>query len=207
MLNLKKLLTKVLNWFASGSNQQILSEGGPPSSATYGSRIRLRGNGLSGTAGTSDTYWLGIDSNGTFYTGTQLNQASSITWQIVPAGVADYIVEIGSSSYWRWVKYNSGEFDMWVTWSGTPDGGTGTHYTTVNGFYGYYSAGYTFPSGCKPIDANYQITTEWVIGSGFTMDCGAAMSRTTTGFNLYALATAGNVTTITLRSHIHGRWK
>lgn len=207
MLDLKKLLAKILNWFASGSNQQILSEASPPSSATYGSRMRLKGNGLSGTAGTADTYWIGVDSAGALYSGTQLNQASTITWKNVPAGVADYIVEKGSASYWKWTKYNSGEFDMWVDWSGAPDGGTGTHYTTINGFYGYYSSGYTFPSGCKPIDTNYYIHTDWTIGSGFTMDAGTVTTKTTTGYSVYALSTAGNVTSVTVRSHIHGRWK
>lgn len=80
MLNLKAWMTKVTQWFASGSTADIYSDADAPSTSSYGAKIRIRGDGKSGTSGGSDTYWLGLDSNGFLYTGTQLNGASSITW-------------------------------------------------------------------------------------------------------------------------------
>ena len=80
MLDLKKWMAKVTQWFASGANADIYSDANAPSTSSYGSRIRIRGNGMSGTSGSNDTYWLGVDSGGLLYVGTQLNGASSITW-------------------------------------------------------------------------------------------------------------------------------
>ena len=53
----------------------------PPASETYGCIIRLRGDGWPGSAGTMDTYWLGVGSSGKLYTGIQLNGAANVTWR------------------------------------------------------------------------------------------------------------------------------
>lgn len=201
---MKKWMTKVseyLKWFNVGANAQIQTYSSPPSTSAYGSIMRLRGNGERASAGTLDTYWIGVDSEGTAFSGTQLNQASATTWRRLKT-----IESSGSSSYWTyWAKYTDGTFELWGDYTGAPTGGS--HYTTVNGFYGYYSAGWTFPSDCKPININYRVFADWYVGAGFTVPAGTANSKGTSSFNVYALATAGSQTSIRVNLCVIGRWK
>lgn len=111
---------------------------------------------------------------------------------------------LGTDGYWEWKKYADGTFEMWRHYGGAPT--TGTHYTTMNGFYGYYVTGFTFPSSCSPVNANYFIKTTWWVGSGFTIDA-SGLGRTATGFTIYCLATASNQTTVFADIYIAGRWK
>lgn len=80
MFDLKAWVAKITQWFSSGSTVDIYSEAVPPSTSAYGASIRIRGDGKRSASSTNDTYWLGVDSNGGLYSGTQLNGASSITW-------------------------------------------------------------------------------------------------------------------------------
>lgn len=111
---------------------------------------------------------------------------------------------LGTDGYWEWKKYTDGTFEMWRHYGGAPT--TGSHYTTINGFYGYYVSGFNFPSSCKPTNANYFVKTSWWIGSGFALDA-TGLGKTATGFNTYALATASSQTTVTADIYVAGRWK
>lgn len=79
-INLKQWILKISQWFSSGTNYQLLAEASPPSDSAYGGRLRIRGNAKAGVSGNQDTYWIGVDQFGNHFTGTQLNGASSITW-------------------------------------------------------------------------------------------------------------------------------
>lgn len=47
---------------------------------TYGSLLRISGTSFGANQIGSDTYYIGIASNGTLYSGYQTNQSSSVTW-------------------------------------------------------------------------------------------------------------------------------
>lgn len=105
---------------------------------------------------------------------------------------------------WKGRKYLDGTFDIWREYTGSPAGGK--HYTTVNGFYGYYDTEFYFPTNCRPITKNYYLRVTWQIGSGFSIDC-SGYNRLLNKFNIYALSTAANISTYSANIYIHGKWK
>ena len=111
---------------------------------------------------------------------------------------------LGTDGYWTWKKYADGTFEMWRHYGGIPT--TGTHYTAINNFYGYYVSSFSFPALCRPTNANYFVKTSWWIGNGFALDA-TGYGKTATEFNIYALATASNQTSVTADIYVVGRWK
>ena len=111
---------------------------------------------------------------------------------------------LDTDGHWTWKKYADGTLEMWRSYSGAPT--TGTHYTTIGGFYGYYVTGFSFPAGCKPVSTNYFVKTSWIIGNGFVIDS-TGLGKTTTEFGIYALATASGQTTVYADIYVVGRWK
>ncbi len=135
---------------------------------------------------------------------------------LAESDIKDYVVEEGpvsSPAWWKYYrKWNSGLFELDGYYSGTPT--TGSHYSNVvtdnTGtvkLYGYRSEGYTFPSVCVPVEDNYTVLASWRIGTGFAFDCGTVGTQTTEKFNLYAIGTHGNQTSIAVRIYVRGRWK
>ena len=111
---------------------------------------------------------------------------------------ADYVIEAGVTGGWNWEKWNSGKYICWGTFRDTR-----THYTMVNGFYGYYSSDFkypiTFPTA--PI-----IHFNCKVGSGFAAPAGdVAMS--TVQARCYALSTASGEVACAWEMYVVGRWK
>lgn len=121
-----------------------------------------------------------------------MNKILSCLWIPIDTGV------------WKGRKYLDGTFDIWREYTGSPAGGA--HYTTINGFYGYYDTDFYFPLDCRPITTNYFLQVTWQIGSGFNIDC-SGFGRLLDKFNIYALSTAANISTYSASIYIHGRWK
>lgn len=135
MLDVKALLVKITKWFSTGTNIQILANANAPTGASYGSQLRIRGNGTEGSSGSLDTYWIGISSDGSLYSGVQLNGASTITWRpfntsavaqsytITALGKSWYFRRIGHTVYVDAPNDASGSIAAGTTQIGTlPDG-------------------------------------------------------------------------------------
>ena len=118
----------------------------------------------------------------------------------------DYIIEENESNNdWSYRKWANGRFEMWKVYNGAPT--TNTHYTQINGFYGYRVENFNFSSSCTPINTNYHISAEWRVGSGFAMSAGTVGTKTTSGFSLYCVASAGSQSAVTINIYVTGRWK
>lgn len=115
------------------------------------------------------------------------------------------LFESGTDGTWTWRKWSDGLLELQRFYNGAPN--TGTHYTTVNGFYGYYVSGFTFPSDAQPISNDYSIMADWAIGTGFSIFCGTVSSKAVTGFTLYALSTASGQSTVKIGIYIRAKWK
>lgn len=109
----------------------------------------------------------------------------------------DWVTSTGSSGNWQWRIWNSGLKEVEGKYDGTP--ATGKHYATVGGLYGYRVDSFSIPTAARFTTTDYKIVANWTIGSGFAMDAGTVTSRSTSGFSLYALASASNQSTV----HIH----
>ena len=115
------------------------------------------------------------------------------------------LFESGTDGTWSWKKWSDGLLELQRFYNGPPS--TGSHYTTVNGFYGYYVQGFTFPSDAQPIDAYYSIMADWAIGSGFSIFCGTVSSKAVTVFSLYSLSTAASQSVVRIVIYIPAKWK
>ena len=115
------------------------------------------------------------------------------------------LYESGTDGTWTWRKWSDGLLELQRFYNGPPT--TGSHYTTVNGFYGYYVTGFTFPSSAKPIDNGYSVMADWAIGSGFSIFGGTVSSKAVTGFTLYALSTASGQSVVRIGIYIRAKWK
>jgi hypothetical protein len=115
------------------------------------------------------------------------------------------LFESGTDGTWSWRKWSDGLLELQRFYNGPPT--TGSHYTTVNGFYGYYVYGFTFPSDAQPIDAHYSVMADWAIGSGFSIFGGTVSSKAVTGFSLYALSTAASQSVVRIGIYIRAKWK
>lgn len=111
---------------------------------------------------------------------------------------ADYIIEIGETNGWKWEKWNSGKFICWGTFNDTR-----THYTTVNGFYGYYSSDFEYPITFPEAPI---VHFNCKVGSGFAAPAGD-VARSTVQARCYALSTASGEVTCYWELYVVGRWK
>lgn len=113
-------------------------------------------------------------------------------------GIADYIVEQGTSGIWTYRKWNSGIAECWGKHEETK-----TNYSTVGGFYAYYGdIKYPFTFVEIP-QYNYNVQ----IGSGFAMPGSGDMGTTTSGTKWYALATGSKSQLCRVYIYVRGRWK
>lgn len=126
--------------------------------------------------------------------------------------IKDYVVEEAhggiTPSYWtNYRKWYSGRLELTAQYTGQPT--TGGHYAIVvpDKLYGYYSNDYVFPDVAKPVNDRYMVKTQWKIGAGFGVDAGTAGAQFANKFNVYGIGTFANITEITVRIHVDGRWK
>lgn len=111
---------------------------------------------------------------------------------------ADYILESGTSNGWRYEKWNSGKYICWGTFSDTR-----SSYTTVNGFYGYYSSDFRYPiTFPEPPIIHFNCK----IGSGFGAPAGDVL-RSSSVARCYALGTASGEVACVWEIYVVGRWK
>ena len=99
----------------------------------------------------------------------------------------DYIVEEGSNSEWTWTKWNSGRLEMHGHKNTTQ-----SHYTTVNGFYGFYTD-ISFP--VRPKDIYSVITFQPQVSNSFSIPS-SILNRSVNGARIYALSNVYNTQTI-----------
>ena len=111
-----------------------------------------------------------------------------------------YAYENGSYGVWTWRKYSDGTFDLWAR-----NSTTATHFTTINGFYGYQLA-FSFPTGCTPINGQYIASLNFKVGTGFSSPAGHG-TYGTTGFVAYVLANQSGQQTIEYDVYVHGKWQ
>lgn len=84
--------------------------GNSPDNRDYGGILRLVGSAFSPTTGT-DAYMVGVASDGSVYSGRQLNGASTITWkklQVVNTGVFSIACSAGKNTITRTSTLNAG---------------------------------------------------------------------------------------------------
>ena len=111
----------------------------------------------------------------------------------------------GSDGMWSWKKWSDGTLELNGYYSGPPTGNS--HYTTIGPFYGYRVAGFHITNNVSLIDNNYLLLADWSIGSGFSISCGAANTKTTTGFTLYALSSYSGQTSVKINIYIRAKWR
>lgn len=111
---------------------------------------------------------------------------------------ADYVIEAGITNGWKWEKWNSGKYICWGLFRDTR-----THYTTINGFYGYYSSDFKYPITFPEAPI---VHFNCKVGSGFAVPAGdVAMS--TIQARCYALSTASGQVACSWELYVVGRWK
>lgn len=106
------------------------------------------------------------------------------------------VVETGTSNSWEYRLYSDKKIIATRTISTEL-----THYTTVNGLYGYYITNIAVPMTMANTD--YYVGCTWSIGSGFSISAGL-LSITTNQFNAYALSTASGTNSVTLQLYLEG---
>lgn len=111
---------------------------------------------------------------------------------------ADYILESGALKGWRYEKWNSGKYICWGTFQDTR-----THYTTVNGFYGYYSSDFPYPiTFPEPPIIHFNCK----VGNGFAAPAGDVL-RSSSLARCYALSTASGEVSCAWEMYVVGKWK
>jgi hypothetical protein len=116
-----------------------------------------------------------------------------------------YIVESGKDEsdnlhLWNWKKYSDGTFDAWCK---VTDGYL-THYATSAPIY-WYMMTISFPNNMKPIDTNYSVYNNAIIGNGHSWGT-TTLAKTTSSFNTYAGASGGGYQSHTWFLYIHGKY-
>ena len=109
-----------------------------------------------------------------------------------------FIVEEGTSGNWYYRKWNSGFAECWGKHQITK-----SHYTTVNGFYGYaatFTLPFTFTGTVRKV-YNLQI------GSGFGMVASGGMGDTAGQVTVHGLGNASGAQSITAQIYAWGNWK
>ena len=110
----------------------------------------------------------------------------------------DFIVEQGTSGTWYYRKWNSGFAECWGKQQVTK-----SHYTTVNGFYGYVATfilPFVFTGTVRKV-YNLQI------GSGFGMVASGGMGDTAGQVTVHGLGNASGAQSITAQIYAWGNWK
>lgn len=119
--------------------------------------------------------------------------------------VDDFVIESGTSGIWTYRKWKNGTLELFGQYSGAPTGSS--HYSTINSFYAYRVEGITLPSSPGFTNANYVVSANWKIGSGFAIDSGQVASRAKTSFTEYAIASSGSQSSVVINMHVIGKWK
>lgn len=110
----------------------------------------------------------------------------------------DYVVECGTTNGWKWEKWYSGKYICWGIFTDER-----THYTTVNGFYGYYSSDFLYPiTFPEPPIIHFNCK----VGSGFAAPAGD-VARSSSTARCYALSTASGTVACVWEMYVVGRWK
>lgn len=125
--------------------------------------------------------------------------SGSSSYSTTGGGGADYVVEQGTDGIWTYRKWVSGIAECWGSKALTL-----SHYYTVSGFYGYYTA-IEFPSGffvSPPI-----ITYAARIDNNLALTGTITDSLTTDGANVYALSNASGSRPTSWYVEAKGRWK
>lgn len=110
----------------------------------------------------------------------------------------DFIVEEGTSGNWYYRKWNSGFAECWGKHQITK-----SHYTTVNGFYGYaaiFTLPFTFTETVRKV-YNLQI------GAGFGMVASGGMGDTAGQVTVHGLGNASGSQPIRAQIYAWGNWK
>ena len=114
--------------------------------------------------------------------------------------MTDFIVEEATSGIWTYRKWNNGVAECWGRYSATL-----TSYTTAGSFSGYYST-VSFPSGLFVSGSIPTHTYTATVGNGFSMPA-SGMNASSTGMNVYALATATGSQSCVFDIMAKGKWK
>jgi len=127
----------------------------------------------------------------------ELELAESWDLRYHGAVMTDHVVEQGTSGDWTYRKWNSGLAECWLKTTATL-----THYTAVNGWYGYYSANYSYPISFTSVPATFPAAKA---GSGFAMSSDYSQERTY--YRFYFLANVSGEQSCALSCYAVGRWK
>ena len=110
------------------------------------------------------------------------------------------VIESGTSGIWTYRKWSDGTAECWGRAVKTL-----SHYTTSNGFYGYYTD-FAFPSDLFIAGSTPTHTYTATVGSGFGIAAGG-QSTTNTNMRVYALSSASGSQSCTFDIVAKGRWK
>ena len=127
------------------------------------------------------------------------------SFQINSNTVNDFVIASGTSGIWTYRKWKNGTLELFGQYSGAPTGSS--HYSTINSFYAYRVENISLPSDPSFTNANYVVSANWKIGSGFAIDSGQVASRTTSKFTEYAIASASSQSSVVINMHVIGKWK
>jgi hypothetical protein len=117
---------------------------------------------------------------------------------MILAKFGDYIIECGSEDGWEWEKWNSGKLVCRGKFTEKI-----THYTTVNSFYGYHSAEYTYPVAFIDIPMMHYNCR---VGTGFSISAGD-VSHKKEYAKCYALSNASGEKDCVWIIEATGKWK
>lgn len=136
--------------------------------------------------------WAEVDSDGNPSYG--LTKASKF---IEALGIADYVVEQGTNSNWRYRKWSSGKCEAWrrITYTNFPKNGT------VNGWY-YKVYDWNLPDGMFTAINDAHADVSWGTGVSFA----SARDVTTTTFNAVFLSNQ-DANSATVYLGVKGTWK
>lgn len=111
---------------------------------------------------------------------------------------ADYIIETGTSGIWSYEKWLSGKYVC-----RTIKTEECTHYTTVNGFYGFFSSNIAYPI---TFPTSPVVIFNAKIGNGFAIPAGdVAMNQNYC--RCYGLSTASGTVYCSWEIEVTGQWK
>jgi len=197
------------NWWLGDTDTGQPSRGEPGYTPVKGLDYFDGDDGLTPYIGANGNWWLGDTDTGepsqgepgyTPQRGVDYWTAADQTAILTDLGAkfADYVIEAGTTNGWKWEKWNSGKYICWGIFTETQ-----THYTTVAGFYGYYSSQFNYPIVFPepPI-----IHFNCKIGNGFAAPAGDVM-RSSSVARCYALSTANGSVYCVWELYVVGRWK
>lgn len=113
-------------------------------------------------------------------------------------GVADYVVERGTSGIWTYEKWASGKSECWGTWIGAL-----TDYENYNGFH-FYQQQVAFPEG---LFAGNPVPTYTVAMDDVFCVSGMALNLFKDSMGCYAMSFGGGERLVTFNIIAKGKWK